>query len=192
YCDGSSYSRKASPGDHLDRRTRSNRGRLYERGGGLRDWTSARSSQGGAGKYDRPTCSMGPSTEQRATAAGDDSVRRRGAEESGRLGAGVLPGMEESADRLAARCAAGNGRDDAAGSGAIAAHSNGIVRKDLPNADRSSGVSYVRIGRGGRRCQTKRAHSERSARRLGTACIAHGRAGLPDDEGERIVHGEAS
>ena len=86
---------------------------------------------------------MGPSTEQRATAAGDDSVRRRGAEESGRLGAGVLPGMEESADRLAARCAAGNGRDDAAGSGAIAAHSNGIVRKDFPNAvQRKAGSSF--------------------------------------------------
>ena len=86
---------------------------------------------------------------------GDDSIRRRCAEESGRFGAGVLPDMEERVDHLVARRAAGNGRDDAAGSRAVAAHSNGIVRTAFPIADRSSGVPYVWLAGGRRRCQIK-------------------------------------
>ena len=64
---------------------------------------------------------MGPRAKHRAAAPGDDSVRCHRAEESGRLCAGVLSDMEEGVDRLVTRRAAGNGRDDAAGSRAVAA-----------------------------------------------------------------------
>ncbi len=59
----------------------------------------------------------------RAIAPGHDSIRRHRTEESGWLCAGILPDMEEGAAHLVARRAAGNGRDDAAGSCAIAARS---------------------------------------------------------------------
>src|SRR5712692_7310547 len=178
--------------ERQDRRTRPHRGRLHERSGGLRDRTPARSSQGRVGGYEGPTRAMGPHTKHSAIAPGHDSVRCHRAEKSGWLCAGALPDMEEGAGHLLAWCAAGNGRNDAAGSLAIAARSKRIFRPASTNADRSSGVSYVRPGGGGRRCQAKRAHSERSAGRLGNARIAHGRAGLADDEGEPICPGEES
>ena len=87
---------------------------------------------------------------------------------------------------------AGNGRDDVAGSRPVAARSHRIVGPAFSVADRSSGISYIRLGGGGRRCQANRAHSERSAGRPGGARIAHGCVGFADDEGEPICSGAES